>query len=164
MALITFFFKNKKEHLESTFETGLGYKINLVFWIVATRGTWPTCVYGCVWLAEPQRTPQQPHFTTFQGETRNSWVWDTQTRRPVTLALGSCLSTINRHVRTGNAQATHTCSLLRARTCTKKHSEKKSGVITGAEKAMCLQWQVHSGVSSVPFAGLENNITGFSSV
>lgn len=33
MALITFFFfkKKKKKHLESAFETGLGYKTNLVF-------------------------------------------------------------------------------------------------------------------------------------
>lgn len=32
-------------------------------------------------------------------------------------------------------------------------------VIAGAEKAMCLQWQVHSGVSSVPTTRLQNNIT-----
>lgn len=31
-------------------------------------------------------------------------------------------------------------------------------VIAGAEKAMCLQWQVHSGVSSVPTTRLQNNI------
>lgn len=34
-----------------------------------------------------------------------------------------------------------------------------SSVTTGAEKAMCLQWQVHSGVSSVPTTRLQNNIT-----
>jgi len=31
-------------------------------------------------------------------------------------------------------------------------------VITGAEKAMCLQWQVHSGVSFVQTTRLQNNI------
>lgn len=35
-------------------------------------------------------------------------------------------------------------------------------VTAGAEKAMCLRWQVHSGVSSVPTTRLQNNITMFS--
>lgn len=69
--------------------------------------------------------------------------FETHTQRSVTFALGFCLSTINRHVHTADAQETHTCSLLHIRTCTEKHSGKKvvfgCGVITGAEKAMCLQ-------------------------
>lgn len=39
-----------------------------------------------------------------------------------------------------------------------------SSVIAGAEKAMCLQWQVQSGVSSVPTTRHQNNITLSSSV
>ncbi len=49
------------------------------------------------------------------------------------------------------------------RTTQKMLSVFGCSVIAGAEKAMCLQWQVHSGVSSVPTTRLQNNITLFSS-
>ena len=59
---------------------------------------------------------------------------------------------------------THTLLHVQRSTQRKKELVFGCGEITEAEKAMCLRWQVHSGVSSVPFARLENNITGFSSV
>lgn len=53
-------------------------------------------------------------------------------------------------------------------TCIQRTTERMlrvfgCSVTAGAEKAMCLQWQVHSGVSSFLTTKLQNNITLFSS-
>lgn len=91
----------------------------------------------------------------------------TETRSSVTPIFSSCLSHSRRHMHGSYAQATHRLprlahTLIRARvqrTIQKLLSVFGWSVITGAEKAMCLRWQVHSGVSSFSTTRLQNNIT-----